>query len=251
MKRVILACDMDNTIIHSYKHKKDGDICIEWIDGKEQSYIDCETYEGLGLLGQMTMLIPVTTRSVEQYRRIKWPEGSRPRYAVAVNGGILLDGDRPDAEWASESMEASEEYIDEMKWLMGLIEKEADYSICRIVNEMYLYCSYVERISASGKAGKYSGMTRLDVAASGKKLYFFPPGINKGEALKRLRKRFSPDCVIAAGDSGIDIPMLNGADLAICKKEIYCEVSNPNKALLDEGVPFIGNVLGILGSGGY
>ena len=37
MKKVILACDLDNTLIHSYKHKKDDDICIEFIKEKEQA----------------------------------------------------------------------------------------------------------------------------------------------------------------------------------------------------------------------
>ena len=246
MKRVLLACDLDNTVIHSYKHKKDGEVCIEWIDGKEQSYIDRETYDALPILGERCLVIPVTTRSVEQYQRIKWPDGWGSKCAVAANGGILLDEGVPDTEWVSESREAADLYIGEMERLAGLIRQGYDYSICRIVDGMYLYFSCKEGVPVSDKAAEYSAMTRLEAAASGKKIYFFPPRINKGEAVKRLRERFSPDYVIAAGDSCIDIPMLNAADLAICKKEIYPEVMNPNKALLDEGVSFIGNILGNL-----
>ena len=39
MKNILFACDLDNTLIHSYKSKREGDICIEWIKDKEQSKI--------------------------------------------------------------------------------------------------------------------------------------------------------------------------------------------------------------------
>ena len=38
-KNLIFATDLDNTLIHSYKSKRDGDICIEKYQGKEFSYI--------------------------------------------------------------------------------------------------------------------------------------------------------------------------------------------------------------------
>ena len=31
MKEILLACDVDNTLIHSWKHRKEGDLCIEYI----------------------------------------------------------------------------------------------------------------------------------------------------------------------------------------------------------------------------
>ena len=45
--------------------------------------------------------------------------------------------------------------------------------------------------------------------------YFLPPGIHKGAALLRLKKRLGADFTICAGDSEPDIPMLKAADLAI------------------------------------
>ena len=39
MEKILFACDIDNTLIHSYKYRRSGDICVEWIDGKEQAYM--------------------------------------------------------------------------------------------------------------------------------------------------------------------------------------------------------------------
>ena len=53
------------------------------------------------------------------------------------------------------------------------------------------------------------------MAVSGRKVYFFPPSINKGHAIERLKTRFKPTYTIAAGDTIIDVPMLLQSDLAI------------------------------------
>ena len=65
MKNILIACDLDNTLIHSYKQKRDGDMCIEWINGKEQSYINKETYEQIEELKMLARYTPLTTRSIE------------------------------------------------------------------------------------------------------------------------------------------------------------------------------------------
>ncbi len=41
--KILFACDLDDTLIHSYKHKNSRDICIELLKGSEQSYISEKT----------------------------------------------------------------------------------------------------------------------------------------------------------------------------------------------------------------
>ena len=88
MKKILLACDLDNTLIHSYRHKKDNDICIETINDKQQGFISPHTYEFIKNIPENITLIPVTTRSIEQYMRIQWKKA--PEYALVANGTILL-----------------------------------------------------------------------------------------------------------------------------------------------------------------
>ena len=83
----------------------------------------------------------------------------------------------------------------------------------------------------------------MKVISSGKKIYFFPPEINKGTAVIRLKQKFDSQLVICAGDSAIDIPMLNMADVSIVpssylakqitSKEVYtCDTHNFSEYVL-------------------
>lgn len=54
---------------------------------------------------------------------------------------------------------------------------------------------------------------------SGRKLYFLPPGIDKGAAVKRLRIEREQSLIVCAGDSEMDVTMLESADLALLPAE--------------------------------
>ena len=38
MRKILFTCDLDNTLLHSYKHRQDGDVCIEILKEKEQGF---------------------------------------------------------------------------------------------------------------------------------------------------------------------------------------------------------------------
>ena len=54
---------------------------------------------------QRVQLLPVTTRSIEQYRRIQWPEETVPRWALTANGAVLLRDGVMDRDWYAQSRE--------------------------------------------------------------------------------------------------------------------------------------------------
>ncbi len=229
MNNILIACDLDNTLIHSYKHKKDGDVCIEWIHDKEQGYAGEGVYELLAEVKKYAQFIPVTTRSIEQYSRIKWLKDTEPEYAVTTNGAILLQDGNKVPEWGEESQIVLNKYQKDLDDMLSLLEAEDAYIRRRKVDEMYVFSYCKEGICVEDKVREYVDKTRLDIEYSGKKIYFLPPQFNKGEAVKRLKKMFKPGFVIAAGDSEIDIPMLELADLAYCKESIIKDVNNKNK----------------------
>ena len=107
MKRILFTCDLDNTLLYSYKHKKDGDVCIEILKEKEQGFTTPRTLE---LLKQVVELpdvetVPLTTRSVEQYTRINWGD-SAPHSALVTNGTLLLIDEKLNDEWWMGSLES-------------------------------------------------------------------------------------------------------------------------------------------------
>ena len=223
MKKILFACDLDNTLIHSFKSKKPEDVCVEILRDKEQGFMSKEAIRLLSKVVKEVELVPVTSRSIEQYLRIQWPDGCKPRYAITTNGAILLENERVVKEWQEQSANLVAPYMDHFKSLLQTLIDEDLYIRCRIVDDMYLFAYCKDGVDIYECKKRYGKMTDLDICPSGKKLYFFPPMFNKGEALKRFEKYGSFDFSISAGDSSIDLPMLAVANQAYV----------PNAELLD------------------
>ena len=226
MIKYLFACDLDNTLIHSYKHKTDDDICIEIYNGREQSFISSRATELLKEVVKKVLFIPVTTRSIEQYQRIQWLEGTKPEFAVTSNGANLIHNDDIDKNWRHDISYYIEPYKNELQEQQKKLSKNLDFTICRIVDDSFLFLKCADAVDTENTSIELQSQTNLTVQYSGRKIYFFPPKINKGEALLRLKKLFNPDKIFCAGDSVIDIPMLNLADVAYSidnvKSLTYC-----------------------------
>ena len=219
MGGLLFASDLDNTLLFSYKHRGDTDRCVERLDGKEQGFCTRRSLELLALVNERTQFIPVTTRSAAQYRRIDWPAPCVPRYAVTTNGGLLFDGEREDPEWCGQSRALAAPWQGELLDLQRRLDQAPMLRRSRIVDGLYLFAACDDVESAQAGARSFAGRTGLDIAVSGRKVYFFPPPINKGTALQRLKERFRPDRTVCAGDSAIDLPMLRAGDVAILPRE--------------------------------
>lgn len=215
MSEILFASDLDNTLLFSCKHKRDTDQCVEWLEGKEQGFFTLRTLELLPLVCERVRFVPVTTRSVVQYQRILWPGSCAPRYAVTSNGGVLLNNGRIDQDWYEETKRLVLPWQSELLRLEGKLREIPIPKRCRVVDEVYLFAAFDNGEEAEYAAGLLREGTALETAVSGRKVYFFPPSINKGDALRCLRERFQLDKTICAGDSVIDLPMLRAADLAI------------------------------------
>ena len=212
----ILACDLDSTLIHSHKKFRDGDICVELYDGREQNFISPRALDLLKQIAAQILFVPITTRSIEQYQRIFWAEGFCPRYAVVANGAYLLDGDKSEKFLR----DVVEPHADELEALREKFSSAEEFDICRIVDENFLYLRCRDDLDAEKISRNLQTLTNLPVQHTGKKIYFFPPKLNKGEALRGLIKKFSPTKIFAAGDSEIDLPMLELADVAFAPKTL-------------------------------
>ena len=204
--KILFACDLDGTLIHSHKKRRDGDICVEIYDGHEQSFISPRELDLLKKIAAQIIFVPVTTRSIAQYRRIFWTEDFRPRHAVVANGAYILDGEQQE----NFLREVAEPYVDELEFQREKFSTDDRFDICRIVDESFLFLRCRDEIDAD----EIFFDTPLTAQHTGKKIYLFPPKLNKGNALKLLTEKFLPDKIFAAGDSAIDLPMLELADVA-------------------------------------
>lgn len=220
MKDILFASDLDNTLLYSRRHRRAGDLCVEHLAGEEQGFMNPLAVTRLRRVCAATRFIPVTTRSVEQYRRIAWPEGTEPEYAVTTNGTVLLHNGAEDAAWRADVAPVVAAAQEELARLHALHAENPAFLRCRIVDGAYLFVYCADHVDAEACAAACRAGTHLDVLCSGRKIYFFPQGLDKGAALCGLRRRFSPARVCAAGDSTIDLPLLAAADCAFAPRDL-------------------------------
>ena len=97
----IFATDLDRSLMFSSKFLEEGmkSVCIETLEGKEISYM---LEESLNLLDKVKGtsglgFIPVTTRSVEQYKRVSSIQDCE--YAITTNGGVILHKGKKYDKW--------------------------------------------------------------------------------------------------------------------------------------------------------
>ncbi len=211
---IILHTDLDNTLIYSYKRDiGTAKRAVEIYQGREISFITDRTYQLLQQVKEEILIVPTSTRTIEQYNRINLGIGSFP-YALVCNGGILLvDGVR-DRQWYQESLRLVSGSSDDIRRAALLLEREPRRKFeLRLIEDLFVFtkCSEPEKVVADLSAELDTG--RVDIFYNGEKVYVVPSKLNKGVAIERLRNILKPDYVIAAGDSEFDISMVIKADM--------------------------------------
>ena len=87
--------DLDNTMIFSYKKNiGENNIAVEKKGEKEISFMTSYSHNKLEILDRDYNFIPLTTRSLEQYRRINFFKNKKIKIVLLANGGILLENDK-------------------------------------------------------------------------------------------------------------------------------------------------------------
>lgn len=227
----VFHMDLDNTILYSYKRDIGPDkVNVEIYNGREISFVTKRTCEMLEKLNRRLLLVPTTTRTVEQYERIHLPIGT-PKYALVCNGGILLVDGAEDQSWYEESLFLISDARTELEKAYAVLkeEKRREFEL-RFIRELFLFtkCSEPEAVVDRLRNKLDAGLVKA--FHNGSKVYVIPNILEKGQAVKRLKnyflekgsdkKEYDGRKVIAAGDSEFDISMLNAADLAIAPKEL-------------------------------
>src|SRR5687767_2481080 len=89
--RALVATDLDRTLIYSAAAAALADddlVVVERLDGRVISSATPRALELLHELAAVAMVVPATTRTAEQYRRVDVVVSElAPRYAIVANGG--------------------------------------------------------------------------------------------------------------------------------------------------------------------
>lgn len=113
---IVFHTDLDNTLIYSYKRDiGEQKRCVENYQGREISFVTQETYRLLHKLSEwkeQVLIVPMTTRTAEQYARIDLGIGGF-RYALVCNGGVLLVNNSSNNNIARQTKVSSDAYEEE------------------------------------------------------------------------------------------------------------------------------------------
>lgn len=98
---MIFTTDLDRTLIYSIRQVEDtaGLIPVEYKNKQPLSYMSHEAVELLQKLKEIPnlIIIPVTARSTEQFRRIKVVQDCP--YAILACGAVILKNGKPLPIW--------------------------------------------------------------------------------------------------------------------------------------------------------
>ncbi|WP_449240626.1 HAD family hydrolase [Desulfoscipio gibsoniae] len=220
---MIFASDLDRTLIYSQAFVSDYPASVKAVEtGDYYSYMTENAAELLKDLAGRLLFVPCTTRTVEQYRRIGFFQNElRCRYAVTSNGANLLVDGAPDAAYRSDMLKAlAHNCAAGMDILQGFgrLSGAGWAGAMRHADEAFYYC-IVERdnvpLDELAEFSDWAAKQNWHVSLQGRKLYLVPRAVNKWSALQRVLEMAGDDKVAAAGDSLLDLPLVQGADYAI------------------------------------
>ncbi len=230
----LVACDLDQTLIYSrsaFRLPAEAAppelLTVEYLDGEPLSYLTQRAAAGLRDLAAAATLVPVTTRTLEQFRRVQL--GVPTAYAIAANGGHLIAGGELDVAWAAgvkARLESSGRALEEVREIaVRLAEGGSWVRTIRDADGLFVYLVATARdvipdlseVEAELAAGGWT------LSVQGRKVYLVPAALTKEAALAEVQARTGASRLAAAGDSLLDRGMLARADLAVrpCHGELH------------------------------
>lgn len=224
----VVAVDLDRTVIYSRKAIDETLapdavpplICVEFLDGRPQSFLTAAAGRWLEQLAASAELVPATTRTLAQYARVQLP-GAPTRYAVTSNGGhIIVDG-RSDPSWRR----AVEERIAGDGAALGDVVAQLTrrtrvpwVRTLRVADDLFCYLVVdLDRLPRTFAQDWSSWCTERNwvVSLQGRKIYALPRALTKQAAVTEVLRKVGSDRLIAAGDGALDAGFLSMAAAGI------------------------------------
>jgi len=222
---VLIASDLDRTLVYSRAAAVLAGAalpeltCVEHRFGEPVSFVTATAARQLARLAGEAVLAPVTTRTPEQLARVELP-GPPPRFAVAANGGVLLEAGVPDLGW-QRRVAAEVAGSATLSEVVSYVRQHCRPAWTRQVREaagLFCYAVLEDAGAPDGFVAEATGWAAQRgwlVTVQGRKLYWTPDGLTKAAAVDELADRIDAELVLAAGDSVLDRGLLEIADRGI------------------------------------
>lgn len=168
------------------------------------------------------LVVPVTTRTPEQWHRVRLPGPPSP-YVITANGGILLVNGRIDHSWdAIVAVELKEAAPLAEIWTHASQVCRPEWTV-KLRNARGLFCYAVlhrKRVPPGflAEAAGWAEQRGWQLSLQGRKLYWVPRSLTKSAALAEVARRVESGYTLAAGDSVLDADLLESADRGIAAR---------------------------------
>lgn len=228
MKRVVFV-DLDDTLFQTSRKNPSADM-LAAVDseGNPLSFRCGRQAAFLDWLAKDALVVPVTGRSVDAFRRVTLGLGD---HAICSFGGVILGpGQEPHPEWHGRISEAAEAIAKPMDALHGIVASvAAELGVDarhRVIHDagLPLY------LSVKHNAGLAEEMTRLATAVqpsvpegwtlhiNASNMALLPPFLGKAAAVEFFLQTFvgdGPVLTVGVGDSLTDVGFMGLCDFAI------------------------------------
>lgn len=221
--KVIYATDLDRTVIFSKRFLESKKIniadCLEVEKNGDYSSYACKEYlDKIKSIPSNMKFIPVTSRSIAEYSRVELSKYAD--YAIVSNGcHILFNGEiLKDYEvYLKENNLITDSFKDTaIKAIKSLTELDKEP---RVVDNAYIFAKVANpEVDIQEKIKQLElENDSITIQRNGNKIYVTPRLVTKGTALNWLREFIgaSNSVVIGSGDSIMDKPLLDSADIGI------------------------------------
>ncbi|WP_067695479.1 HAD family hydrolase [Nocardia jejuensis] len=202
-------------------------VCVEHLDGAPLSFMTVLAAESLAALSTPAALVPTTTRTIEQFQRIRLP-GAPWRFAITTNGGNILEDGVPDIDWRA-GLEAAVHAIGvTLAEVNAELRSRVDDSFVlkfRVADELFNYLVVDLATLPADFLAEWDAWCRprgWSASQQGRKIYTMPDAVCKSRAVAEVRRRLvdsgelDPAApLLAAGDGALDAEMLRSAHAAI------------------------------------
>ncbi len=219
--KAVLALDLDQTLIFSARSAEPLDgvetVWVEDYQGAPLSMMTVRAHELLEALTERHDVVPVTTRTPEQFGRIRLP--GRGSYAICSNGGVLLQDGVRDRAWDVRVAERLTVAAPAAQVLarIAAVADEPWVKTFRPVEELFVYLVAHARDAIPEdwlqELVSWAAGLGWTVSVQGRKVYVVPAALSKGDAALRVAELLGGP-LFAAGDSLLDRDLLEAATVA-------------------------------------
>jgi hypothetical protein len=240
---MVAACDLDRTMIFSERALGIGGaretvpplVCVEIHRGQRLSFMTETAFEDVRILAESGSLIPMTTRTVGQYRRVCLP-GPTPRFAVCANGGrLLVDGveDHAYTRRMAKSVRLSAPVAEVERRLGRLVTRGHTAAKVRVAQDLFCYLVFErgpERAEIAAVVATIADQLDWVVSPQGRKMYVMPRCLTKAAAVTEILDKWGSPTLLAAGDSLLDVGVLDASEAGMVPAGSFLEGSGWRRA---------------------